>query len=129
MATADLCSTPNGIKGTYTLPIAPKHESQDCAQRLTASKEPTPPAFIGGQAQRVACSTPNGIKGTYTDGVTLNINPQFMCSTPNGIKGTYTPMRVGMRKLQRLCSTPNGIKGTYTASTRWPHATSCVLNA
>ena len=39
---AHLCSTPNGIKGTYTREFLTAHQLQDW------------------------CSTPNGIKGTYT---------------------------------------------------------------
>ena len=60
------CSTPNGIKGTYT-------NDHVCDLVLTGK-----------------CSTPNGIKGTYTDYSAFTEDGQSWCSTPNGIKGTYT---------------------------------------
>ena len=60
------CSTPNGIKGTYTDFLAVVVD--EC----------------------VLCSTPNGIKGTYTYWLRYERPVVFECSTPNGIKGTYT---------------------------------------
>ena len=88
-AAARRCSTPNGIKGTYTLPDQAVAVVCGSAQRLTASKEPTPggarPAAGGS-----SCSTPNGIKGTYTQKLSAVLHSIRKCSTPNGIKGTYT---------------------------------------
>ena len=87
-----MCSTPNGIKGTYTCLTWGLFPLRRGAQRLTASKEPTPGRRYVIENVAGKCSTPNGIKGTYT------------ATTPGG-----SPVAEG-------CSTPNGIKGTYTAS-------------
>ena len=63
-----MCSTPNGIKGTYTLTVSWEPRRTASAQRLTASKEPTQGVRVKHFVQHESCSTPNGIKGTYTIG-------------------------------------------------------------
>ena len=147
-----MCSTPNGIKGTYTFRCQVCRQHVRGAQRLTASKEPTPYNKFNPVAPD-ECSTPNGIKGTYTAFGPSPPPGPYLCSTPNGIKGTYAvvlPFKSGlMIRAQRLtaskeptqaighfqgvrsvvCSTPNGIKGTYTMRCPSTCAAGKVLNA
>ena len=112
-----LCSTPDGIKGFFT---------------LTA---------LGVGIVSPLCSTPDGIKGFFTMANEWIIDTKHRCSTPDGIKGFFTLARRAADHrggcAQRLtaskdsshvlddaaaalleaCSTPDGIKGFFTAAT------------
>ncbi len=87
------CSTPFGIKGSFT--------------------------ELGGfvRPSSCSCSTPFGIKGSFTLIDTARQFAQKLCSTPFGIKGSFTASGTSGSTCDGECSTPFGIKGSFTAET------------
>src|SRR5581483_3114448 len=109
------CSTPFGIKGTFTRRHGGDHRRQQSV--LNAFRHQR--YFHAGLGPRLTppgrCSTPFGIKGTFTHPGLGQQARGLMCSTPFGIKGTFTrPTAIIRAPPVNLCSTPFGIKGTFT---------------
>ncbi len=87
------CSTPFGIKGSFTQAERANLYLLACAQRLSASKVLSH-VELEGVDLKTTCSTPFGIKGSFTrPGGQKNGLQEVMCSTPFGIKGSFTVPR------------------------------------
>ncbi len=109
-----LCSTPFGIKGTFTRyrkgRVAPLH----CAQRLSASKVLSLKNALSDFARRRKCSTPFGIKGTFTYSRGKRQFPYFVLNAFRHQR-YFHHVPFAPDRAHKLCSTPFGIKGTFTS--------------
>ncbi len=112
MCRAVVCSTPVGIKGTITRPCCAYATEATRAQRLSASKEQSPPPLCPSARQR-SCSTPVGIKGTITCALPQPLDGTDVLNACRHQRNNHSPARP-RRDAQNRCSTPVGIKGTIT---------------
>src|SRR5215213_8793329 len=84
------CSTPFGIKGTFTGSRGPAQLRGQVVLNAFRHQRYFHMKRAGILTEGFECSTPFGIKGTFTSLGALNDCITRQCSTPFGIKGTFT---------------------------------------
>ena len=107
------CSTPVGIKGTFTIrntALTPKWGVLNACrhQRNIHARVIAVHSLQDTRAQRLSASKEHSHRYRATT------NPAWECSTPVGIKGTFTQRIDLYQYAGQRCSTPVGIKGTFT---------------
>ncbi len=84
------CSTPCGIKDSFTSHRSPTTDPSKSAQRLAASKIVSHSLADTLIARKRLCSTPCGIKDSFTLRHAAFRDARSRCSTPCGIKDSFT---------------------------------------